>query len=166
MCKYSLEFPTIAAEYDRLIVKTKEVSNAKVYAVQTLAFSSDSYAEGILAENEAIMVHYPYSLFLVVMSETNEDPASFTVSYRFDNRDPATLTDEEKSASRIGSSLDKEIQIEDKPLYENPKFWILVVVLVIALLVTIAFCVCLILMKRKNERISSKIQMLTDMKKG
>ena len=105
MCKYSLEFPTVAAEYDRLIIRTKEVSNAKIYAVQTLAFSSSTYAETILGVDEAIMVQYSYSVYLTVVSDWTDNVASFTVSYWFDDRDPDTLTKEEKEASQIGTIL-------------------------------------------------------------
>ena len=117
MCKYSLEFPTLAAEYDRLIIRTKEVSNAKIYAVQTLAFSSTSYAETILGVDEAIMVQYPYSVYLTVVSDWTDKPASFTVSYWFDDRDPEALTKEEKEASQIGTILNyTEEEVEPQSL--------------------------------------------------
>ena len=149
-----------------MIIRTKEVSNAKIYAVQTLAFSSSSYAETILAVDEAMMVQYPYSVYITVVSDFTDNPASFTISYWFDDRDPDTLTDEEKAASRIGPVTNKDAEVEEKALYENPKFWILVAVLIAAVVITIAFCICLIVLKRKNERISSKIQMLQKGQKG
>ena len=52
------------------------------------------------------MVQYPYSVYLTVVSDFTDKPASFTVSYWFDDRDPDTLTDEEKAASRIGPVAD------------------------------------------------------------
>ena len=74
MCKYQIKFPSIAAEYDRIILKVNSVTNADIYAVQTLAFSSKSYAETLLtADSDAIIVAYPYSLYVTIASDLAED---------------------------------------------------------------------------------------------
>ena len=118
MCKYELEFPSIAAEYDRLILKVNSVANAEIYAVQTLAFSSSSYAETALtASDDAIIVAYPYSLYLTVVADFSTEASQFEVVYWFDNRDPETLTEEEKAEGSIVP--EKEIVIQEKSLYEN-----------------------------------------------
>ena len=103
MCKYSLEFPSVAAEYDRLIIRVKEVKNAQIYAVQTFAFSSSSYAETIIDVDDAIIVSYPYSVYITIVSDPNPpfgNPASFAFSFWFEDRDPETLTDEEKGITQ------------------------------------------------------------------
>lgn len=70
MCKYQIKFPSIAAEYDRIVLRVNSVTNADIYAVQTLAFSSKSYAETLLtAASDAIIVAYPYSLYVTVASD-------------------------------------------------------------------------------------------------
>ena len=118
MCKYELEFPSIAAEYDRLILKVNSVANAQIYAVQTLAFSSNSYAETPLtASDDAITVAYPYSLYLTVVADFTDNISEFEIIYWFDNRDPETLTEEEKLEGSI--IPEKEIVIQEKSLYEN-----------------------------------------------
>ena len=118
MCKYKLEFPSIAAEYDRLILKVNSVANAEIYAVQTLAFSSSSYAETALtASDDAIIIAYPYSLYLTVVADFSEEASQFEIIYWFDNRDPETLTEEEKAEGSIVP--EKEIVIQEKSLYEN-----------------------------------------------
>lgn len=163
MCKYKLEFPQLAAEYDRLIIKAKAIDNAEIYAVQTLAYSSSSYAETILAVDEAIMVQYPYLLYITVVSDFNDDPASFSISYWFEDRDPDALTDEEKGVSVTGVEPVKEVVYEQEPLEESQTFLILVAVLAVLVIIAAAFCIGLIIVRRKNDKIQTKIQMLTEM---
>ena len=118
MCKYQIKFPSIAAEYDRIILKVNSVTNADIYAVQTLAFSSKSYAETLLtAESDAIIVAYPYSLYVTVASDISKDLSEFEIFYWFEDRDPETLTEEEKKEGSIVP--EKEIIVQEKSLYEN-----------------------------------------------
>ena len=118
MCKYQIKFPSIAAEYDRIILKVNSVINADIYAVQTLAFSSKSYAETLLtAESDAIIVAYPYSLYVTVASDISQDLSAFEIFYWFEDRDPETLTEEEKKEGSIVP--EKEIIVQEKSLYEN-----------------------------------------------
>ena len=163
MCKYKLEFPQLAAEYDRLIIKAKAIENAEIYAVQTLAYSSSSYAETILAVDEAIMVQYPYLLYITVVSDFNDDPTSFSISYWFEDRDPDALTDEEKAVSVTETEPVKEVVYEQEPLEESQTFLILVAVLAVLVIIAAAFCIGLIIVRRKNDKIQTKIQMLTEM---
>ena len=171
ICKYQLEFPTIAAEYDRLILKVTNVTNAQVYAVQTLAFSSSTYVETILtADTGEIKVSYPYLLYLTVVADFTFEPTTFEATYWFENRDPETLTEEEKIEDTLTQSIvpPKEvIVIQEKKveIYETSFFWILAGGLLLALIVGIVCCFGLVNMKRKNDRISTKIQMLTDLKR-
>ena len=102
MCKYQIKFPSIAAEYDRIILRVNSVTNADIYAVQTLAFSSKSYAETLLtADSDAIIVAYPYSLYVTVASDISQDLSEFEIFYWFEDRDPETLTEEEKAEGNI-----------------------------------------------------------------
>ena len=60
ICRYKLEFPNIAAEYDRLGVQLSRVANAQIIAAQTLAFASNSFTETVLvAGDDPIVVPYP-----------------------------------------------------------------------------------------------------------
>ena len=167
ICKYQLQFPSIAAEYDRLILKVKNVTNAQIYAVQTLGFSSSSYNETVLtAEDEEIKVAYPYSLYLTVVADFSDDLSQFEAVYWFENRDPDVLTEEEKSEGTISILTETEVVIKEQKqeVYETVYFWVLVGGLLLALLLGIFCCIGLLRLKRKNDQISTKIQMLTNEK--
>ena len=83
-----------------------------------MAFSSNSYAETPLTANDdAIMVAYPYSLYLTVVADFTDELSQFEIVYWFDNRDPETLTEEEKLEGSIVP--EKEVVIQEKSLYEN-----------------------------------------------
>ena len=102
ICRYKLEFPNIAAEYDRLLVSLSRVANAEVTAVQTLAFASNSFNETTLeVGTDPIMVPYPYSLYLTVISNFTDNAAEFTIQYWFQDRNPEELTEEELANNGI-----------------------------------------------------------------
>ena len=68
----------------------------------SLAFSSKSYAETLLtADSDAIIVAYPYSLYVTVASDISQDLSAFEIFYWFEDRDPETLTEEEKKEGSI-----------------------------------------------------------------
>ena len=78
------------------------VANAEVTAVQTLAFASNSFNETTLeVGTDPIMVPYPYSLYLTVISNFTDNAAEFTIQYWFEDRNPEELTEEELANNGI-----------------------------------------------------------------
>ena len=86
------------------------------------------------------------------------------ISYRFIDRIPAeviaTLPEEERTLY-----LREEIIIKQEKIYENWKFWALVAAGVAGLSVIISLILCLVKMKRKNDAIIIKVEMMDDKKK-
>ena len=51
--------------------------------------------------DDPIIVPYPYSLYITVVSDFTDLTAEFTMQYWFEDRDPENLTEEEKAADSL-----------------------------------------------------------------
>ena len=152
ICRYKIEFPPRAAEYDRVVLKINSLEFAQVTAVQTLSYTSESYEELKLGVSDAILVHYPYVLYLIVASDFVTSPASFDISYWFEDRDPDALTSEERKDSATGLELEPQVEVVHsgvtKRVVEDKTLMIVLIICAVFILITIVFCIALIMVKR------------------
>ena len=90
------------------------------------------------------MVPYPYTLYLTVISDFTDSAAEFTISYWYEDRDPESLTEEEKASDSLTVAPEQETIIKEQALTESPLFFLLVAVSALVFLVAVICCACLI----------------------
>jgi hypothetical protein len=75
-----------AGRYDQIILKVPKLENMDLFAVDTKKYGSSKFRETILDQGAVYYLEYPNSLFITVVSTTNQT-GYFEMVYQFKDKD-------------------------------------------------------------------------------
>ena len=81
------------------------------------------------------------------------------ISYRFNDRDHRAVLAAMSEEERV-KYLKQEIIFDRENYYETWSFWMLVLAGLVGLAIMISFVMCLLKMKKKNDAIISKVDLI------
>ena len=129
ICAYKVVFPRQAGKNDRLAIKPTLLDNARLYITVAEDYEAkENVYEQKLPEGTAIAATYPNEVFITIVAVSLTKPASFEVSYFYEDRDNNT-------GEAIVEVIPKEPEGVDV-------FLILTIVLLIFVILIIIVIVC------------------------
>jgi len=91
ICAYKVVFPRQAGKNDRLAIKPTLLDNAILYITVAEDYEAkENVYEQRLPAGTAIAATYPNEVFITIVAVSLTRPASFEVSYFYEDRDGST----------------------------------------------------------------------------
>ena len=104
-CRYKVLFPAEANHYDKIHLDVKKLTNARIFAISTLRYSSKNYTETLASEGDKITLEYPNTLLLTIQSTNKTHPGNFSLSYHLEKFVPLKFYQTQNFQYLIGGVL-------------------------------------------------------------